>query len=78
MLPDSLKVIDIDAFADNEGLADLTIGNGLIKIGTFAFSNCAGLKSVVLPDGLEQVNHGAFFGCKLLRLLIIMLKNQNE
>ena len=64
VLPDSLKVIDIDAFADNEGLTDLTIGNGLRKIGTFAFSYCTGLKSVVLPDSLKQVNHGAFFGCK--------------
>ena len=63
-LPDSVKVIDVCAFAENGGLTDIVFGNALREIRLFAFSKCIGLKNLLLPDSLESVERGAFYGCK--------------
>jgi len=63
-LPDSLKVIDMNAFSRNEALSDISFGKGLREIRTFAFAGCKGLKSITLPDNLKTIETGAFFGCK--------------
>ncbi|MCL2820336.1 MAG: leucine-rich repeat domain-containing protein [Oscillospiraceae bacterium] len=64
ILPDSLIVIDINAFGRNKVLSDISFGNGLREIRTFAFAGCKGLKNIILPDNLKTVEKGAFFGCK--------------
>lgn len=50
--------------AATKGLTDtleqLTVGEGVRKIGNTAFANCTALKQVSLPDSLESIGEAAF------------------
>ncbi len=46
--------------------SDLTLGNGLTAVSTYAFSGCVNLRSVVLGDGIADLGAYAFQGCTRL------------
>lgn len=60
ILPDSLEIIQRDAFYACQSLKTVHFGNHLKEIEISAFSMCKSLKSVVLPDSLLKVEYGAF------------------
>lgn len=60
ILPDSLEIIQRNAFYACQSLKTVHFGNHLKEIEISAFSMCKSLKSVVLPDSLLKVEYGAF------------------
>ena len=52
-------------------LTELTLPEGVIKIGAFAFTNCKDLKSVKIPDSVTQIGEGAFQNCSSLQSITI-------
>lgn len=58
-LPQSLRYIGEEAFADCEELESIEIPKNVKIIGTKAFSYCK-LKEVILNEGLESIGHCAF------------------
>ncbi len=52
-------------------LSHVTIGDGVLEIGTSAFEGCGALQSVELGDNLQRVGEGAFYRCPMLVALRI-------
>lgn len=44
-------------------LKEVTIGNSVTKIGSYAFCDCSGLTSVTIPNSVTQIGSSAFYGC---------------
>lgn len=65
-LPDSVELIDDNAFYHLFALNDVALPASLKEIGMNAFDSCYGLTSVVLPEGLEHIGNGVFSKCSNL------------
>lgn len=66
----SLVITSGDNIADNAlsdcvNLTNVTIANGVTKIGEKAFSGCSGITSIVIPDSVTVIGNDAFSGCPL-------------
>ena len=70
ILPDSVTVIEENAFSYSERLQKINIPDGVTHIGAWAFYN-TDLKSVVIPDGVCEINDYAFGGCSKMEDLTI-------
>ena len=64
-LPDSVKRIGTDAFANTRSLTALTLPAGLTTLEGNAFSG-SGLTEIILPDTLTSMGWGVFFDCEKL------------
>lgn len=64
-LPDSIKVIDSDAF-DSSTLEEINLPEGLEDIGYEAFEYCQSLKSITIPDSVTYIGSWAFNNCTSL------------
>ncbi len=62
-LPDTVKVIDLYAFKDCTGIADIDLPESVIEIGNNAFKGCAGLTSIKIPSGVTELGPGTFDDC---------------
>ena len=67
VVPDCVQVISEKAFASS-GVIDVTLPEGLIKIGARAFANCTDLETINLPSSLKIIESEAFLGCTELDL----------
>lgn len=47
-------------------IQEVTIPEGIEKIGPWAFYRCSSLKKISLPHTLEEIEYGAFYGCTSL------------
>lgn len=63
LLPNTLKSIDIDAFADCISLTSLIIPDSVTTIGSNAFSGCTGLSNITIPDSVSTIGNRALYGC---------------
>lgn len=70
-IPDSVTLIDNDAFYGCTALKSVTIGSGLTGMGERAFYNCEALESINLPYGLEIIGAQALYKCISLRDFVI-------
>lgn len=70
VLPETLRALCADAFADCQSLSEVHLPNGLIHIGEGCFSG-AGLTAVNLPDGITEINRGAFYMCRSLKAVCL-------
>lgn len=70
VLPDSVRTIGANVFADNLSIEKVIIGNNLEAIDQYAFKGCNNLKSVVFvdgnPDKALSIGNYAFDGCNSL------------
>ena len=62
-----IKGIKEFAFADNQGLINITIPRKILSIGTGTFDSCTNLTKVVLPKKLTSIGFRAFDGCSSLK-----------
>ncbi len=74
-VPSSIKVDDVNydvtdidrsAFYGSNSLVNLTISEGIKKIGMMAFKNCYNLTKVILPASLTSIGDNAFDTCNRL------------
>ncbi len=65
-VPDTVKIIGEEAFADNTYMTSVKLPANLEKISYAAFSGCNNLKSVVIPDNVTEIGIAAFANCTAL------------
>ena len=71
VLPNNLKIIQIEAFAGCENLTSIIIPNTVIEIYNRAFQNCIRLNSLTLGESLQTIGPSAFAGCEGLKTVRI-------
>jgi hypothetical protein len=70
-IPDSVAIIEVQAFFGCTGLTSLTIPNSVTTIGQDAFSYCTGLTSVTLGNSVKTIGDYAFGACSSLKSVTI-------
>jgi len=71
VIPDSVTVVDQNAFEGCTSLKKITIGNSVKEIGAHAFSFAVNLLSLSIPDSVITIGLGAFSGDTLLESVTI-------
>ncbi|MBR7101730.1 MAG: leucine-rich repeat domain-containing protein, partial [Clostridia bacterium] len=71
VIPDSVTVIEQNAFASAVNLESVTLGKGLKSIGNRAFTLCSDLRSIVIPDGVVALGDSVFKKCSTLETIVI-------
>lgn len=59
IIPDSVKIIDSDAFCQSVQLESATIGSGVTSIGKRAFLGCPKMKSITIPENVTKIDEKA-------------------
>ncbi len=65
-LPSTLREITSSAFQYCGSLQQISLPDGLVKIGDYAFCCCA-LEEIILPPSLTEIGNEAFAGCDNLK-----------
>ena len=65
-VPNHVKKIEAEAFAGNDTVRHVTIGEAGEGSGAKAFSECPNLQSVTVSDSVEIIENAAFSGCPSL------------
>ena len=65
-LPDTVKVIDSNAFSGCTGLKSITLPDGLQMLEGSVFADCKALKSIVIPASVTELGYSAFSNCAKL------------
>ena len=60
ILPDTLRIIENNAFNLCENLEKITFPEGLERIDDNAFCNCLDLVSITVPNSIKYVGYGLF------------------
>lgn len=71
ILPDSVKLIEPNAFREIENLESINIPNGVKCIPSLAFTDCSNLHEVKLSDNLMYIGPDAFHNCNNLKTITI-------
>ena len=50
-------------YTEENSVTEVTIPDGVTKIGDKAFGHCTGLKSIEIPEGVEKIEDETFLGC---------------
>ncbi|QKX41078.1 leucine-rich repeat domain-containing protein [Metamycoplasma hominis] len=61
-IPSSVKEIGESAFSDCKNLEEVSLNEGLEKIGAEAFSN-TNIESIIIPDSVKEIGQRAFSSC---------------
>ena len=67
IIPNNVKSIDDDAFADCVSLKEIHIPDSIISIGERAFEKCISLREITIPNSVTNIGDGAFYDCKDLK-----------
>lgn len=70
-IPNSVKLLDTDAFADCSNLTSVTIPDSVTEIGSNAFGCCKNLTSLNIPNSVTIIGDAAFGACAELTKVII-------
>ena len=66
-LPETIVVIDEEAFRDCWYLQDFKVPSSVTAIGKDAFANCYKITGISLPSAVKTIPEGAFRGCAAMR-----------
>ncbi|MBR2262386.1 MAG: leucine-rich repeat domain-containing protein [Paludibacteraceae bacterium] len=66
ILPDTIEVIERQAFQECQELKEIVFPKGLKEIGDEAFRTCVNLESVEIPESVERIGDCAFSECENL------------
>jgi len=69
-IPNTVKIIDNQAFAGCHNLSSITIPDSVTAIGKGTFVNC-GLTSIIIPKSVISIGDSAFCGCRKLTSVTI-------
>ncbi len=64
--PESMKMW----FIGDSTIKQVTIPEGVTRIGPYAFANMTALEKITLPSTLETIDYGAFYGCTNLKTIV--------
>lgn len=72
-IPDSVTRIGGSAFANCNGLTNVTVGNGVISLDDRQFYGCYSLKSITIGRGVEDIwrPYEVLGGCRLLSNIVV-------
>ena len=70
-IPDSVTMINDNAFLGLRGLISVQMPRNLYTIGENSFSGCSSLSSITIPDSVHSIGAYSFFGCNSLKCLYI-------
>ena len=70
IIPKSVKTIEYEAFNKCKNLFNVTLQDGLEKIGAWCFSNTL-IREIVIPKSVKSIGDSAFHGCKNLTSVIL-------
>ncbi len=70
-IPDSVKIIESDAFQGCSSLTSIVIPYGVESIKRFTFAECTSLSSVTIPDSVSRISNFAFGECRSLTSITI-------
>ena len=65
-IPNSVELIEKNAFADCGKLKSIQLPSGLLRINDGAFARCNSLKTVILGGKVKKLGEGVFRGCLYL------------
>ena len=68
-VPNGVKTIGSDAFAQNSALSSVTFPDSLEVIESGAFSGCSEIRRLVIPEGCKTIKNGAFADCNKLEYM---------
>lgn len=71
-LPDTIRTISEQAFADCEMLSEINIPESVTTIGRGAFSNCISLTSLTIPESVTSTDEEMLTNCLALEDLTIL------
>lgn len=75
IIPKSVEVIEMQAFAGCDNLKKITFSEGLKSIGHRAFNGTA-IESIVIPASVTDIANGAFMGCDSLKSIKVKKGNK--
>ena len=70
-VPNSVTIIEGDAFLGCSDLTSVTIPASVTYIGSGAFWNCSGLTNVTIPSGVTSIGESTFLACSRLMSVTI-------
>lgn len=75
VLPDTIQIINEQAFADCEMLSEINIPDSVTTIGRGAFSNCMNLTELTIPANITETNEEMLTNCLALQDLSVLNPN---
>lgn len=70
-IPKSVKALEEYSFANNEYIENISLSEGLTKIGMHCFSGCTALKNINIPSTVNDISKSAFRDdCNLISIVI--------
>jgi hypothetical protein len=76
-IPNSVTIIEKNAFASCNGLKEITLPNSLTTIGDGAFSPCDNLKNIKIPKSVISLGNAPFESCSNLDFIEVETENSN-
>lgn len=70
-IPDSVEIINFEAFAECDALTDVKFGNSVTYLGARSFYSCDALEKLELPRNLVYIDEEAVAKCKTLKELTV-------
>ena len=67
IIPETVVKIGVDAFANRDGLEQITFPNSIKQIEEGAFEACRMLISITIPQTVSSIGRSAFSGCSRLQ-----------
>ena len=75
ILPNSVRIINNNAFRGCTGLTSIVIPEGVTNINDYSFQGCTGLTSVTIPASMVNINAQSFQDCTNLTSVTFMGSN---
>ena len=77
-IPNSIAIIEEEAFYNCSGLTSVTIPNSVTSIGGSAFSGCSGLTEITIPESVTSIGDSAFMDCENISVINILANTPPE
>lgn len=71
VIPDTVTIIESEAFRGCVRLSDVKIGNGTKTLGSYSFEQCGSLSELLIPSNVTTVNDCAFENCFALKDIVL-------